>query len=223
MAAIQANRILWALVPLIWLSLALRFGVVIEQANQEGDAVGWAFIERLGYFTILSTVLAGFMTTAALCADRGKRTALTHRLAGPGFATLVATSLVLVALIYTLVLRSQWDPEGLHLWVDSLLHDVIPLLFLVYWWLAVPKATLRYAHVLVWLCYPVFYLVAVLLAGLVFGWYPYPFLEVPELGPLRVRINVVGVLTLYAALGTLLVFIGRRQVYTQSSTTHNKD
>lgn len=225
MAFFRAEPVLWLLVPLIWLSLVLRLGIAAEQAVQAGDDIAWALLERLGHFTIVTTVLAGLAATAALCSARGKGGALVNRLAGADFATLVATSLVLVALVYTLVLRSQWQPEGLHLLVDSLLHDVIPLLFLVYWWLVVHKADLRYTRVLVWLFYPVFYLLAVLLAGLAFGWYPYPFLEVPELGALRVRFNIVGLLVFYGVLGALLVLIGRRQAgrYTHSSTTHNKD
>jgi len=222
MAYPRTYTVLWVLAPLIWLTLILRLGLAAAQAD---DAIGWALVERLGYFTIVSTVLAGLATTAALRAGRSESGCLVKRLAGPDFATLVATSLLLVALVYTLVLRSQWQPEGLHLWVDSLLHDVIPLLFLLYWWLAVPKSILRYTRVLVWLFYPVFYLLVVLLLGLVFGWYPYPFLDVTELGPLRVRFNVVGMLAFYAALGAALVYVGSWQAkrYTQTSSTHNKD
>jgi len=224
-AVSRSRRLLWVLAPLIWLSLALRLGIAVEQATEAGNAIGWALLERLGYFTIVTTALAGLATTAALCAVHGKAGTWVNRLAGPGFATLIATSLVLVALVYTLVLRSQWQPQGLHLWVDSLLHDVIPLLFLAYWWFAVPKGTLRYSRVLVWLFYPVFYLLLVLLAGLAFAWYPYPFLDVPELGALRVRFNVVGLLAIYAGLGAALVFVGSKQVggYTHNSSTHNKD
>ncbi len=196
-----------ALAALIWITLCLRLGLAAQEHWRAGDPLFWA-LGRFGYFTVLTTLLAGLSVTAGLLSRR--QSAVIGWLASVSFAGLVATSLVMVALVYTLVLRAQWDPQGLHKVVDSLLHDVIPLAFLLYWWLIIPKSALRYRMVLYWLCYPAFYLLVVMVLGLAIGWYPYPFLDVPELGPLRVRFNVVALLGLFAALGAGLIAVSRR-------------
>lgn len=199
-----------ALALLVWGTLALRLGLAaVEAAQADASEIG-AIVGSFGYFTVLTTLAAGVVATAPLVPSTVLRRARLSCLAGPGFATLVATSVLLVALVYTLILRDQWHPEGLRLVVDSLLHDVIPLAFLLYWWFFVPKHDLRYRHVLWWLCYPVAYLLVVMVLGLTHSWYPYPFLDVPELGPLRVRLNVVGLLGIYAFLACVLVGVGRR-------------
>jgi hypothetical protein len=41
------------------------------------------------------------------------------------------------------LLRHLWHPQGWQFIADELLHDVMPLLFLGYWWFCVPKGTLR--------------------------------------------------------------------------------
>ncbi|WP_347331742.1 Pr6Pr family membrane protein [Marinimicrobium locisalis] len=200
-----------ALALLVWGTLALRLGVVAVEAAQADESVVGAIVGSFGYFTVLTALVAGVAATAPLVPSTVLRRARLASLAGPGFATLVTTSLLLVALVYTLALRDQWHPEGVRLVVDSLLHDVIPLAFLLYWWFFVPKHDLRYRHVLWWVCYPVIYLLVVMALGLTHSWYPYPFLDVPELGALRVRLNVVGLLGIYALLACVLIGVGRRR------------
>ncbi len=202
----QARPWVAALSALIWITLCLRLGLAAREHWRAGEPLFWA-LGSFGYFTVLTTLLAALSVIAGLFFRQGP---VFGSLASASFTGLVATSLVMVALVYTLVLRSQWDPQGLHKVVDILLHDVIPLAFVLCWWLTVPKSALRYRMVLYWLCYPVFYLLVVLVLGLVVGWYPYPFLDVPELGPLRVRFNVVALLGLFAALGAGFIGASRR-------------
>ena len=48
---------------------------------------------------------------------------------------------------------------------DRLLHYVIPLAFVAYWMIFVPKGTLRWTAPLVWLIYPLAYLAVSLVRG----------------------------------------------------------
>ncbi|WP_157960465.1 Pr6Pr family membrane protein [Marinimicrobium alkaliphilum] len=193
----------WAAIALIWLTLALRLGLaVIEQP----ELPAWqAVLGSFSYFTVLTTLLAAL----ALSATRVVPWSPLARLGAPGFMGLVVVSLVLVALVYTLVLRSQWQPEGLRRFVDILLHDVIPVLVCVYWWLYTAKVGLRYRWVGVWLLYPLIYLAGVLALSFTGADYPYPFLDAGELGFGRVALNAMGLLGLYAGLATGLVALSR--------------
>ncbi|UZJ42948.1 Pr6Pr family membrane protein [Marinimicrobium sp. C6131] len=206
----KARPWLHALAALIWTTLALRLGLVGADAARADTSVVAGVLGSFGYFTVLTLAAAGLAATAPLLPLAVLRRTRLKVLACPGFATLVAAALVMVALVYTLVLRDLRNLEGLWWVVDSLLHDVIPVAFLLYWWFCVPKRALRYRQVIWWVCYPTAYLLVVMLLGLTHGWYPYPFLDVPALGPLRVRFNAVGLLGVYAALACLLVGVGRR-------------
>jgi hypothetical protein len=64
---------------------------------------------------------------------------------GPGspvFEAIVAGSIILVGMVYSAVLRALWKPTGAKKWVDARLHDLAPVLFLVFW-LRRPHGSLR--------------------------------------------------------------------------------
>ena len=122
---------------------------------------------------------------------------------------MVCISLVLVALVYTLMLRQLWEPKGLRRLVDIFLHDFIPLLFFIYWWLSVAGQRLAWHSLLLWLLYPISYLAFVFVAGSLLGSYPYPFLQADHLGYGRVLLNSFGLLAFYSFLGAVLLSLNR--------------
>jgi len=48
-----------------------------------------------------------------------------------GVITAITVYITIVGLVYNVILRFLWKPEGLQFIVDELLHTVIPLLLLV--------------------------------------------------------------------------------------------
>jgi hypothetical protein len=91
--------------------------------------------------------------------------------------------------------------------VDELLHSVIPVLFITYWLVFVPKAGIEYKGVFKWLLYPLIYVTYTLIRGTFTGFYPYPFINLSELGFNKVLLNstiltgvFLGFSLLYAAI-----------------------
>jgi hypothetical protein len=206
----RRHRIFTATAAVIgWVALALQLllSVQLTLANGQGAWAGvWLY---LGYFTILTNVLAALALTAAA---RGPRGAVTRFFGRTDVHTAIAMSIVIVAAIYNLLLRQLWQPHGWQIVADNALHAVMPALFLVHWWLAVPKAALRWPQVVVWQLYPAAYFAYALMRGAVNHWYPYPFLDVGTLGYLRVLINACAVLLVFVVVALLLVALGRWQV-----------
>lgn len=198
-----------------WLALALQLSLSIQLtvANGQGALAGvWIYI---GYFTISTNVLAALALTAAA---RGPHGAVSRFFARPDVHTAIAMSIVIVAAIYNLLLRQLWQPHGWQIVADNILHVVMPVLFLLHWWLAVPKATLRWPQVFVWQLYPVAYFAYALIRGAVNHCYPYPFLNVGTLGYLHVLVNACAVLLAFVAVALLLVALARWQVRRSSKT-----
>jgi hypothetical protein len=127
----------------------------------------------------------------------------------PGTQTALAVYIMIVGLIYNLILRFLWSPQGLQRIVDELLHLVIPLLYFIYWVAFVPKGQLKYRLIWGWLIYPLVYIVVILIRGNISGYYPYPFLDIGKLGKNAVMINCVGVTLMFVIISILLVFFGR--------------
>ncbi len=198
-----------------WLALALQLllSIRLTMANGQGALAGvWTYV---GFFTILTNVLAALALTAAA---QGPRGAFSRFFTRPDVHTAIAMSIAIVAAIYNLLLRQLWQPQGWQIVADNILHVAMPALFLLYWWLAVPKATLRWPQVIVWQLYPAAYFAYALIRGAVNHWYPYPFLNVGTLGYLHVLVNACVVLLAFVVVALLLVALARWQVRRSSKT-----
>lgn len=197
-----------------WFALILQLILTIELAIDNGRSVSAALWQWIGYFTITTNALVALSLSATAIGPRGATSRFFGR---PDVHSMIAMSIIIVSLIYNLLLRQLWHPRGWQLLADVLLHDVMPLLFLLHWWLAVPKDSLHWQQVIAWQIYPAVYFVYAIARGAVDGWYPYPFLDVSTLGYLQVLINAAVIVLAFIAVALILVALGRRQVRGASS------
>ena len=127
----------------------------------------------------------------------------------PKNITAITLYITIVGLVYNAILRFLWAPTGSQKVVDELLHLVIPLLVLLYWFLFVPKKTLEFKNIFPWLIFPAVYLVYTLIRGAFFSFYPYPFVDVNLLGYNKVLLNSFFMLLAFLFFGTLFIGIGK--------------
>ena len=189
-----------------WVALALQLYILIDNTPDNGmtplQAVGRFFI----FFTVLSNLLVAISLTIELA---GRTTVAGQFFSRPSTSAAIAFYIVMVGLVYNVILRNVWNPTGLQKLVDELLHVVIPLLYAIYWIVFVRKGTLRWNHLLYWLIYPATYLFYALVRGAIEGFYPYPFMNVTELGYGQVLVNCAGLLIVFSIIGFLFVVIDR--------------
>jgi len=97
--------------------------------NRKAD-VGETIIRFFSFFTILTNLLVAIFATLKLFVKNDKHTSwlLNYRA-----ETAITLYIVIVGLVYNIIIRFIWNPTGLQMVVDELLHTVIPLLFLGYW------------------------------------------------------------------------------------------
>jgi hypothetical protein len=101
-------------------------------------------------------------------------------------------------------------PTGLQKIADVLLHDLIPLLYVAFWFFFVPKSNLRWVHAIWWLVYPFIYLVYTLIRGSITGTYPYPFLDVSAIGYSRLAANALVLMMVFLGIGVAIIGAVRR-------------
>ncbi len=172
-----------------WFGLTVQVYLVLLARWQEQASLVGGLINVFGYFTVLTnTLVATVLSYAAFGREgRAKRFFLS-----PSVSSAVAASIVLVALAYSVLLRHLWQPQGWQWLADELLHDVMPVLYALYWWCEVPKGRLRLWHLLVWAVYPATYFAYALWRGSEIGVYAYPFIDVASLGYGQVVLNALG-------------------------------
>jgi len=174
-----------------WSGLAIQLYLVFIARWADDASLMGGLVRFFSFFTVWCNTLVAVVLTCAL----SRRTSAAHRFfRHPVVCSGIAVSIVLVGLAYNLLLRHLWQPEGWQWVADEILHDVMPLAFLLYWWLYVPKGVLRIEHVLLWSLYPIIYFSYVLLRGSSIGDYMYPFINVGNIGYVQAFTNAGGLL-----------------------------
>lgn len=182
-------------------ALAAQFYLII--VNRVAS-IGETVIRYFSFFTILTNLLVAVCCTSLLLLPSSK---LGRFFSRATTLTAITVYISVVAIIYNIILRFLWKPEGLQLIVDELLHTIIPIVFLVMWFIFTNKATLKWQNIFPWLLYPLIYIAYILMRGTLSGFYPYPFINVTELGYNKVLINSIGILFVFLFLSFLFVGI----------------
>ncbi|ROU02701.1 Pr6Pr family membrane protein [Histidinibacterium lentulum] len=192
------DRLLCALIALLALgAVGLRVGLTMQE---DGDGILAAVWELVYFFTILTNLLIGAAFGAA---------ALRGRALPAGLGLGLATSILIVGIVYHVLLADIVDFTGLGRLADLLLHTVVPLLTLVQWTVFAPKRDLSARQAAAWLAYPGAYVAYVFLRAPHTGWYPYPFLDLGEQGLGTTLLWIAGIAVFFLAMGLALVAMGR--------------
>ena len=156
------------------------------------------FLNTFFYFTILSNIIV--VVTCVLLAIRLQRTSTVFRV----FRVFGLVAIVITGLVYNLVLAALSHPEGLALVENTMVHIITPILATLGWLIFGPRQPFRMKYVGWAMVIGLVWVVVTLIRGAIIHWYPYPFVDVDDLGYLTVLINCF-VILVFAALLALAI------------------
>lgn len=202
------RRFVAVAVLLGWAGLSIQLYLIFYSRWALGASLLGGLLSFFSYFTVLTNTL---VATVLTCALTSRESAARRWFLQPWVSSGIAVSIAVVGLAYNILLRHLWHPEGWQWLADELMHDVMPLLFLAWWWLCVPKGTLRLWHIALWVIYPLVYFAYALLRGHLLATYPYPFIDVDTLGYPQVFVNAGGLLAGFVLIALLVIALDRRR------------
>lgn len=205
MAIMQTSfvKVYVAIIALLgWFALISQFYININSGVAETPEL---IIRYFSYFTILTNLLVAVCCTTLVLKPSSK---WGRFFSSQKTLTAVTVYILVVGLIYNVILRFIWSPQGLQKIVDELLHTVIPVLFLLLWIFFVKKKPLKWQVFWPWLIYPLCYLIFILIRGAFSGFYPYPFIDATKLGYQKVLLNSLGVTIVFMVLSILFIAAG---------------
>jgi hypothetical protein len=194
-----------------WFALTAQLYLILDN---RAASIPETLIRYFGFFTILTNILVALSCTCLLVKSNSfigkffsKQTTITA----------IAVYITIVGVVYNLILRFLWNPQGLEKVVDESLHTVIPLSFILIWLIYIPKATIQWKNIFAWLIFPFLYLLYIMIRGSFAGYYPYPFLDVSQIGYSKVSVNSFGMLVAFLLVSILFAaidrFIKKKPVY----------
>lgn len=179
----------------------LYLSVVARQIS-----LGELLLRFIGYFTITTNTLAA-LTFTAFWLPRDTR--LGRLLRKPSSVFAITVFMIVVGVIYNLILRFLWAPQGFQRVVDELLHSVQPVYFVFFWLLFTPKKGLKIKQFNRWMLYPLAYISYVIILGLFTGHYPYPFADAELLGYPKALLNGLAMMAGFWVLAWLLAGVAQ--------------
>ena len=94
-------------------------------------------------------------------------------------------------------------------WDNTVLHYIMPIVIIIDWLLLPPAAAVALGTALIWLAFPLAYLVYSLIRGPIAHWYPYPFMDPDTHGYLGVAITSVVIAVILVAITVALALLPR--------------
>ena len=181
MANNKSNNINALMFILCWFTVILQLVLII--INRQASIVE-TLIRYFTFFTILSNILVAFVFTAEWLQSN-----LLKFFAKSNTQVAVAVYIFVVGFVYNTILRFIWQPKGWDKVADELLHLVIPIVYILFWYFKFSKQTINYKSIFGWLLFPMIYIIVVMIRGYFSNYYPYPFLNVSDLGIKKVLYN----------------------------------
>lgn len=188
---------------LAWAAVLLQYDLMLQNRTA---SIGETTIRFFSFFTILTNLLVALYFTLNIIKQKGGVFSMLHK---PGALTAVTVYITVVGLVYQVVLRQTWSPTGLQRLVDELLHSVIPLIVILFWYFYENKSLVEFRQIPGWLIYPLVYLIYILIRGSFSGFYPYPFVDVASIGLQKVIVNSILVTALFIVISAIFVKAGK--------------
>jgi hypothetical protein len=195
-AATTTARMVAALIAVItWVGLAVQFHATFALVGSLGSTLA----VLLWYFTITTNLLVAIVFTGIAI---GRET-----FAHPALLGATTLYILLVGITYGLLLHGLLELSGGSAVANVILHMVTPILVPIFWLIFIPKGKLSRRDPLLWAIYPLAYLFYALIRGEFTHRYPYPFMNVNELGWGRTVLNTLLIAVAFLIASWLFVWL----------------
>jgi hypothetical protein len=189
---------------LAWFAVIAQYILMIEHTIA---SIPETTIRFFSFFTILTNALVAVYMTQLFIQWSSKTKSL---FASTKLLTPLTVYITIVGLVYQVALRHIWNPQGIDRVVDELLHTLIPSLMIVYWFLDENKKNSSYKNIPKWLIYPICYLIYILIRGYFSAFYPYPFVNVSQIGLQQACINAAFLILFFIIMSSVFIFLEKR-------------
>lgn len=180
--------------------LLLEFVLSMQASLAAGRDIPGALGSFFAFYTILTNIALVLIYLSELLPGQ-RLAAFRHPVVRGSMAACIA----LVSLYVFLVLRHLYDPTGLLELSDRLLHYVAPLLYLLWWVIGQPHGLLGWRSLPIMLAPTLIYFLAVMARGIWLHRYPYPFLNIDELGLNAVLLGAFYMAVFLAVLSAIVI------------------
>jgi hypothetical protein len=158
------------------LVLVIRGVNVLVEEDRSTASTPMRVLRFFSYFTIQSNILA--MVMSAILVFRPDRDGRWWRI----FRIAAVVGMAVTFVVYVVALRPILDLHGAAKVTDICFHYIAPLMTMIGWLAFGPRPRIDPGSLIRHLIWPISYIAYILILGAATGWYPYPFIDVDDIG-----------------------------------------
>ncbi|MDQ6896993.1 MAG: Pr6Pr family membrane protein, partial [Actinomycetota bacterium] len=169
----------WGLVTVKMLFALLGFSALVTEVATLVERGQFRAGDFFSYFTVESNALSVIsLVVSSFVVAVGHRSARLDYLRG-AVALFMTTTIIIF-----IVLLSGYPASELTAvpWDNTVLHYIMPIAIILDWLFATRVEPVPYRKALLWLVFPLAYLLYSLVRGPIANWYPYPFMDASKNG-----------------------------------------
>ena len=156
-------------------------------------------VNYFSYFTIDSNLIAAGVLIVGVARWNRPTTDAFDLVRGAAVVYMSITGIV-----FTLLL-SNTDVDTAIRWVNTVVHELMPLVILADWSVTPPAVKLQLRQGLLWLSFPLVWIVYTIIRGAIVNRYPYPFLDPANGGYASVAVYCVAILVAMVVVSAITV------------------
>ena len=190
-------------IPIYRLGFALlTAAAIVTQLVSLGQQGTLDPVHYFTYFTILSNIIATVVFLVGAARWRAPRSATLDLVRGGSVVYMTITGVVFA------VLLSGTNVDTAIKWVNSVVHEVMPMAVLVDWLIDPPAERLTLRQGALWLIFPIVWTTYEIVRGAITGKYHYPFTNPANGGYGTVLVTSVAILVLMLVVCAVVVWLG---------------
>ena len=196
---------------LCWTAIGIRMWlnwVLVAEGGSPIEVFGNAFSF---YTTQTNLIVAGWITLSLIFYKKEDTPAILH----PSVHGAITGYISVTWIVFALLLSASYQPTGIEAFTNISMHYIIPIAFIIDWFISESNVEYQYSWVVYWLIYPFLYLAYTVIRGAITGFYPYFFVDLNEITVYALILNVVVLTIFFTLLGAVIIFLNRR-IYTKS-------
>lgn len=180
----------------------LTVAAIVTQMTQLIGQGTFDAVNYFTYFTILSNLIATALFLIGAARWRSPRSATLDLMRGGAVVYMSVTGAVFA------VLLSGTNVDTAIRWVNSVVHEVFPLVVLADWFIDPPAQRLTLRQGALWLSFPFVWIVYEQIRGAITGQYHYPFMSPANGGYAAVIGYSVAILIFMLVVCAVVVWLG---------------
>lgn len=159
------------------------------------------------YFTIQTNLLVLFWLAIALIyRNHDKRPKIMHPIIHGAICLYISGTFV----IFAIFLSPYYQPTGIEAISNILMHYIVPVAFIVEWFITESNTEYKYSYLPYYTIYPFGYVIFTAIRGAFTGFYPYYFFDLSMITIIDLAINVFLLFVLFTIMGSIYIAINRR-------------